>query len=48
VVDDDSTATVVLLVLATNPIAFRPAVLRRDHTRVVMSRAKLLRLYRPD
>jgi len=36
----------VLLVLATNPIAFRPAVLRRGHTRVVISRAKLLRLYR--
>lgn len=36
-----------LLVLATNPIAFRAAVLRRDHTRVVISRAKLLRLYRP-
>jgi hypothetical protein len=35
-----------LLVLATNPIAFRAAVLRRDHTRVVISRAKLLRLYR--
>lgn len=38
----------VLLVLATNPIAFRAAVLRRDHTRVVMSRARLLRLYRPQ
>jgi hypothetical protein len=37
----------VLLVLATNPIAFRAAVLRRDHARAVMSRAKLLRLYRP-
>ena len=35
-----------LLVLAANPIAFRAAVLRRDHTRVVISRAKLLRLYR--
>jgi len=35
-----------LLVLATNPIAFRAAVLRRDHARVVISRAKLLRLYR--
>lgn len=35
-----------LLVLATNPMAFRAAVLRRDHTRVVISRAKLLRLYR--
>ena len=35
-----------LLVLATNPIAFRPAVLRRGHTRVIISRAKLLRLYR--
>jgi hypothetical protein len=35
-----------LLVLATNPVAFRAAVLRRDHTRVVISRAKLLRLYR--
>ena len=34
-----------LLVLATNPIAFRAAVLRRAHTRVVISRAKLLRLY---
>lgn len=37
-----------LLVLATNPIAFRVAVLRRDHTRVIISRAKLLRLYRPS
>jgi hypothetical protein len=37
----------VLLVLATNPIAFRAAVLRRDHARAVMSRAKLLRLHRP-
>jgi hypothetical protein len=37
----------VLLVLATNPIAFRAAVLRRGHSRVVISRAKLLRLYRP-
>ncbi|HEY7889455.1 MAG TPA: hypothetical protein VIC29_14635 [Steroidobacteraceae bacterium] len=37
----------VLLVLATNPIAFRPAVLRRDHARVVLSRTKLLRRYRP-
>lgn len=36
----------VLLVLATNPIAFRAAVLRRGHARVVISRAKLLRLYR--
>ena len=36
----------VLLVLATNPSAFRAAVLRRDHSRVVISRAKLLRLYR--
>ena len=36
-----------LLVLATNPMAFRAAVLRRDHTRVAISRAKLLRLYRP-
>lgn len=35
-----------LLVLATNPIAFRAAVLRRGHTRVIISRAKLLRLYR--
>ncbi len=35
-----------MLVLATNPIAFRAAVLRRDHARVVISRAKLLRLYR--
>lgn len=34
-----------LLVLATNPIAFRTAVLRRDHTRIIISRAKLLRLY---
>jgi CTP:molybdopterin cytidylyltransferase MocA len=38
----------VLLVLAANPIAFRAAVLRRDHARVVISRAKLLRLYRPN
>ena len=37
----------VLLVLATNPIAFRAAVLRRDHARMVVSRAKLLRMYRP-
>jgi hypothetical protein len=36
-----------LLVLATNPIAFRAAVLRRGHARVVLSRSKLLRLYRP-
>ncbi|MGH8298791.1 MAG: YkoP family protein [Steroidobacteraceae bacterium] len=35
-----------LLVLATNPIAFRAAVLRRGHTRVIVSRAKLLRRYR--
>lgn len=38
----------VMLVLATNPIAFRAGVLRRDHARVVISRAKLLRLYRPQ
>lgn len=38
----------VLLVLATNPIAFRAAVLRRGHVRVVISRAKLLRLYRSN
>ncbi|HXS21203.1 MAG TPA: hypothetical protein VN735_08210 [Steroidobacteraceae bacterium] len=38
----------VLLVLATNPIAFRAAVLRRGHTRVIISRAKLLKLYRPN
>ena len=38
----------VMLVLATNPIAFRAAVLRRDHARVLISRAKLLRLYRPQ
>jgi hypothetical protein len=37
-----------LLVLATNPIAFRAAVLRRGHARVVISRAKLLRLYGPQ
>lgn len=37
----------VMLVLATNPIAFRAAVLRRGHARVVISRAKLLQLYRP-
>jgi hypothetical protein len=36
------------LVPATNPIAFRGAVLRRGHTRVLISRAKLLRLYRPS
>ena len=36
----------VLLVLATNPIAFRAAILRRGHARVVISRARLLRLYR--
>lgn len=34
-----------LLVLATNPTAFRAGVLRRDHSRVIISRAKLLRLY---
>ncbi|HEY1890633.1 MAG TPA: hypothetical protein VGG63_09505 [Steroidobacteraceae bacterium] len=34
-----------LLVMATNPIAFRAAVLRRDHARVIISRAKLLNLY---
>jgi hypothetical protein len=34
-----------MLVLATNPVAFRAAVLRRDHARVMISRAKLLRLY---
>lgn len=38
----------VLLVLATNPISFRAAVLRRGHARVVISRAKLLKLYRPN
>ena len=38
----------VLLVLATNPIAFRATVLRRGHTRVIISRAKLLKLYRPN
>lgn len=38
----------VLLVLATNPISFRVAVLRRGHVRVIISRAKLLRLYRPN
>jgi YkoP domain len=37
----------VLLVLATNPIALRAAVLRRDHSRVVISRARLMRLHRP-
>ena len=37
----------VLLVLATNPIALRAEVLRRGHVRVIISRAKLLRLYRP-
>ena len=37
----------VLLVLATNPCAFRAAVLRRGHARVIISRARLLRLYRP-
>ena len=37
----------VMLVLATNPIAFRAAVLGRGHARVVISRAKLLQLYRP-
>lgn len=36
----------VMLVLATNPIAFRAAVLRRGYARVVISRAKLLRSYR--
>lgn len=35
-----------MLVLASNPIAFRAAVLGRGHARVVISRAKLLRLYR--
>ena len=37
----------VMLVLATNPIAFRAAVLRRGHARVIISRARLLRMYRP-
>jgi YkoP domain len=37
----------VLLILATNPTAFRAEVLRRGHARVIISRAKLLRLYRP-
>ena len=36
-----------LLVLATNPIAFRATILRRGHARIIISRAKLLRLYRP-
>jgi hypothetical protein len=38
---------VMLLVLATNPIALRGAVLRRDRdrARVMIARAKLLRLY---
>lgn len=36
----------VMLVLATNPIAFRAGVLRRGHARVIISRATLLRLYR--
>jgi hypothetical protein len=36
----------VLLVLATNPCAFRAAVLRRGHARVIISRARLLRMYR--
>lgn len=38
----------VLLVLATNPIAFRAEVLRRGHARVIISRAKLVRRYRPQ
>lgn len=38
----------VMLVLATNPIAFHAAILRRGHARVIISRAKLLRLYRPN
>jgi hypothetical protein len=38
----------VLLVLATNPIALRAAVLRRDHARCIISRTRLLRLYRPN
>jgi YkoP domain len=37
-----------LLVLATNPIAFRAAVLRRDHSRVIISRGKLLQRYWAD
>ena len=37
-----------LLVLANNPCAFRAAVLRRGHARAIISRAKLLRLYRPN
>ena len=36
-----------MLVLATNPIAFRAAVLRRGHARVIISRGRLLRMYRP-
>jgi hypothetical protein len=35
-----------MLVLATNPVAFRAAVLRRGHARVIISRARLLRMYR--
>jgi hypothetical protein len=34
-------------VLAANPIAFRAAVLRRGHARVIISRSRLLRMYRP-
>lgn len=37
----------VMLVLATNPIALRAAILRRGHARVIISRARLLRMYRP-
>lgn len=36
-----------LLVLASNPVAFRAAVLRRGHARVIISRSRLLRMYRP-
>jgi hypothetical protein len=34
-----------LLVLATNPVAMRPGVLRRGHLRVILSREKLMRRY---
>jgi hypothetical protein len=33
--------------LAASRIAFRAEILRRGHARVIISRAKLLRLYRP-
>lgn len=40
------TILIAMLVLATNPAAFRSTVLRRRHTRLLLSRGTLERLYR--